>query len=84
MRAAIVTLALVAGIGMLQMPPADHALAQGAMSSPSGQPGQAPVGHRQPRAQDVPTDTTPSSADDAIKRADEGTSKALNSICKGC
>jgi hypothetical protein len=46
---------------------------------------QAPVGHRQPRAQDAPPDTPPAnSADDASKALDRKLDKALKGICRGC
>jgi hypothetical protein len=42
---------------------------------------QAPVGHRQPRSQDAPSEQ---SAEDAGKEADRALDKALKSICRGC
>jgi hypothetical protein len=42
---------------------------------------QAPVGHRQPQAKDLPTDPH---SEQAIKEMDRHLEKALKSICKGC
>jgi hypothetical protein len=44
---------------------------------------QAPVGHRQPTAQGVKGVQKGSSADQAVKNADEGLKKKLG-ICRGC
>jgi hypothetical protein len=41
---------------------------------------QAPVGHRQPRSQDLPPTN---SADDASKELDRKLDKALKGICRG-
>jgi hypothetical protein len=48
-------------------------------SSPAAAQPQAPVGHRQPRAQDVPSDQS-----EATKAEDRALDKALKSICRGC
>jgi hypothetical protein len=52
---------------------------------------QAPVGHRQPRAQDVQggqqhvqSGQDDNSADQAMKKIDEDLKKKLNGICRGC
>jgi hypothetical protein len=44
---------------------------------------QAPVGHRQPKAQDV-RGVQENSADQAMKKIDENLKKKLNGICHGC
>ena len=87
MRAIAIPTGLVAAILVCSALLAGHAWAQSGSTSTAGQSNQlpqAPVGHRQPRAQDLPTDTAPSASDEAIRRADQGVDKALNSICKGC
>jgi hypothetical protein len=55
----------------------DLAAAQG--SRPSG--GQAPVGHRQPTAKDVPGQSTPPVT---VTKEDRALDKALKGICRGC
>jgi len=44
---------------------------------------QAPVGHRQPKAQDV-QGVQENSADQAMRKIDENLKKKLNGICRGC
>jgi hypothetical protein len=48
-------------------------------------PREAPVGHRQPRAADVPQEQQElSDPDKKMKELDEALAKKLNSICRGC
>ncbi len=53
------------------------ALAQGAPSR------EAPVGHRQPKATDVPPDQE-TAAEKKQKELDKALNKKLKSICRGC
>jgi hypothetical protein len=55
---------------------------QGAAPAPAAQ---APTGHRQPRAGDLPAPSqTQDRAEEAEKKADERLQKVLQSICRGC
>ena len=45
---------------------------------------QAPVGHRQPTAQNVQDIQQKSSADQTMKKIDEDLKKKLQGICRGC
>jgi hypothetical protein len=66
---------------MLTIGPA--AVAQTGNSSSGKQgPWPAPVGHRQPRADQVPTQN--SAATDAEKRQDAELDRKIKSICRGC
>jgi hypothetical protein len=56
-----------------------HAHAQGAKNQ-----GTAPVGHRQPTAQDAQGVRQGGSIDQATKKADERLKKKLQGICRGC
>ena len=80
MRAIVGTAALWATLLLLLAAPATeaHAAANG--------PRPAPVGHRQPKAQDVQgTQQQPdNSADQAMKKMDEDLDKKLKGICRGC
>ncbi|MGA7073220.1 hypothetical protein [Bradyrhizobium sp.] len=68
---------------MLTIGPA--AVAQtGSSSSGKQGPWPAPVGHRQPRADQVPPDKDNSNADAAMKREDAELDRKLKSICRGC
>jgi hypothetical protein len=45
---------------------------------------QAPVGHRQPRAGDVPDEKNLSSPNDAMNKEDAALDRKIKSICRGC
>ena len=45
---------------------------------------QAPVGHRQPRAGDVPDEKNSSNQTDPISKEDALLDKKIKSICRGC
>ena len=45
---------------------------------------QAPVGHRQPRAGDVPDEKNLSNPNDAMSKEDAALDKKIKSICRGC
>jgi hypothetical protein len=68
-----------------------EAIAQsGAQNSPSigqtinGSIPQAPIGHRQPRASDMPNEKNPMDANDAMSKQDAALNKKIKSICRGC
>ena len=44
----------------------------------------APVGHRQPRASDVPNETSYVPSSDPISKEDAMLDKKIKSICRGC
>jgi hypothetical protein len=82
MKKIVISMALLALIGT----PA--AIAQtgkgsGASKSDSGVP-QAPVGHRQPRAGDVPNEKNLGNPNDPISKEDALLDKKIKSICRGC
>ena len=68
------------------------AYAQGGSSSApknSGQPTvqptiPAPVGHRQPRASDVPDEKSLSDPNDPLSKENAALDKKIKSICRGC
>jgi hypothetical protein len=45
---------------------------------------EAPVGHRQPRADQVPSEKNLSDPNDPINREDAALDKKIKSICRGC
>jgi hypothetical protein len=45
---------------------------------------QAPVGHRQPRAGDVPSEKNLSNPNDPVNREDAALDRKIKSICRGC
>jgi hypothetical protein len=46
--------------------------------------GGAPVGHRQPRASDAPSEKNLSNPNDPINREDAALDRKIKSICRGC
>jgi hypothetical protein len=73
---------VIATFLMLTIGPA--AVAQTGNSSRRAEPLPAPVGHRQPRADQVPSDKDNSSATEAEKRQDAELDRKIKSICRGC
>jgi hypothetical protein len=67
---------------MLTIGPA--AVAQTGNSSGKDGPLPAPVGHRQPRADQVPQGRDNSAAAEAEKRQDAELDRKIKSICRGC
>jgi hypothetical protein len=45
---------------------------------------EAPVGHRQPRADQVPSEKNLSDPNDAVNREDAALDRKIKSICRGC
>jgi hypothetical protein len=86
MRKLIMSMALLALIGV----PA--AMAQtGNKTGTSGAANQqpppmreAPIGHRQPRADDVPSEKNLSNPNDPVNREDAALDRKIKSICRGC
>jgi hypothetical protein len=68
------------------------AMAQGGASSyPKSSPGisdrpipQAPIGHRQPRAGDVPNEKNLSDPNNPMNKEDAALDRKIKSICRGC
>ncbi len=66
--------------------------APGALAQNAGAPGAtksggvppAPVGHRQPRAGDVPSEKNLANPNDPINKEDAILDKKIKSICRGC
>jgi len=84
MQKLIATLALMILIGG----PAAIAQSGGGTSTvvknqPQG-PREAPIGHRQPRADQVPAEKNLSDPNDPVNREDAALDRALRSICRRC
>jgi len=89
MRATILSIALMVLIG------GADAFAQGSssVSKNSGASGggtggggavQAPVGHRQPRVGDVPSEKNLSDPNDPLSKENAALDRKIKSICRGC
>jgi hypothetical protein len=53
-------------------------------SNPSRTVPEAPIGHRQPRADQVPSEKNLSDPNDILNREDALLDKKIKSICRGC
>jgi len=87
MNKTIIAMALLLAIGV----PSPSAIAQSGNSSASKSGGgggggvlPAPVGHRQPRAGDVPDEKNLSNPNDPVNKEDALLDKKIKSICRGC
>ena len=87
MRTTILSIALVVLIG------GADAFAQGSSSVPKNSGGtggggggvvQAPVGHRQPRVSDVPSEKNLSDPNDPLSKENRDLDRKIKSICRGC
>ena len=86
MRTTILSIALVVLIG------GADAFAQGSSSMPKNSGGggggggviQAPVGHRQPRVSDVPSEKNLSDPNDPLSKENRDLDRKIKSICRGC
>jgi len=80
-----VALMVLIGAALINSP---GALAQGGSSSVSKNSDkplpQAPVGHRQPRAGDVPNEKNLSDPNTAMNKEDAALDRKIKSICRGC
>ena len=86
MNKTIISMALLLAIGV----PSTSAIAQGGTSTATKNSGggggvlPAPVGHRQPRAGDVPDEKNLSNPSDPVNKEDALLDKKIKSICRGC
>lgn len=82
MKRMIISMALLVLVG------APAAIAQSGNSGSSATKGsslpQAPVGHRQPRAGDVPNEKSLSDPNNPVNKEDAILDKKIKSICRGC
>jgi hypothetical protein len=83
MRRLITTMALL----ILSSAAMAQTAGQGSPTSPINPPSslrEAPVGHRQPRADQVPSEKNLSDPNDAANREDAALDRKIKSICRGC
>lgn len=82
MKKTVISMALLLAMG------APSAMAQsgnaGSGASKSGSLPSAPVGHRQPRAGDVPDEKNISDPNNPVNKEDALLDKKIKSICRGC
>jgi hypothetical protein len=85
------TTKLITSVALLALMGAPAAMAQtGGNMGTSGaanqaQPGrEAPVGHRQPRADQVPSEKNLGNPNDPVNKEDAALDRKIKSICRGC
>jgi hypothetical protein len=85
MRKLLMTMTLVA---LVASPAAIAQTGSRPSANPSldkgGGPWPAPVGHRQPRADQVPPEKDLSDPKNAVNREDAALDRSIKSICRGC
>ncbi|VIO75383.1 hypothetical protein CI1B_58870 [Bradyrhizobium ivorense] len=87
MRKTVLAMALMVAVGALQTwAPQAWAQQQGGSSSvqKNGPLLEAPIGHRQPRRGDVPSEKNLSDPNSAMNKEDAALDKKIKSICRGC
>ncbi len=85
MRRTLVSLSLVVLIGgaaLAQTGAGGAGSSTGATKSGGVPP--APIGHRQPRASDVPSEQDLSNPNNPVNKEDAALDKKIKSICRGC
>ncbi len=85
MRRTLVSLSLVVLIGgaaLAQTGAGGAGSSAGATKSGGVPP--APIGHRQPRASDVPSEQDLSNPNNPVNKEDAALDKKIKSICRGC
>jgi hypothetical protein len=78
---AVSLLVLLGGVAVAQTGGTKGSTSGGATS---GSPPQAPVGHRQPRVSDVPSEKNLSDPNDPLSKENQALDKKIKSICRGC
>jgi hypothetical protein len=63
---------------------AGSASGSGSGGATSGSVPPAPVGHRQPRADEVPNEKNLSDPNDPLSKENQALDKKIKSICRGC
>jgi hypothetical protein len=85
MRKVIVTTTLlVLAAGPVAIAQTGNRSGTGSPSSEKQLPWPAPVGHRQPRVDQVPSEKDLGNPNDAANREDAALDRKIKSICRGC
>jgi hypothetical protein len=84
MNKTIIAMALLLAIGVSSPSAIAQSGNSGASKSGSGGVLPAPVGHRQPRAGDVPDEKNLSNPNAPVNKEDAMLDKKIKSICRGC
>jgi hypothetical protein len=80
--AAVATLFLIGGpAAMAQTGGGTGSMGAGNQAAPSRE---APIGHRQPRADQVPSEKNLSDPNNPVNKEDQALDRKIKSICRGC
>ena len=81
---------LIAAMALLALASGPTAIAQTGGTGSSGAANQpppsreAPIGHRQPRAGEVPSEKNLANPNDPVNKEDAALDRKIKSICRGC
>jgi hypothetical protein len=84
MRSLITTVALLGLLGSAAVAQTGSGAGSPGASSQSQSTRDAPIGHRQPRVGDLPSERNPSDPNDPLSRENALLDKKIKSICRGC
>ena len=84
MRSLITTIALLVLIGGPAMAQTGSGSGSSGATTRSQPMREAPIGHRQPRASDVPSEKNLSDPNDPLSKENALLDKKIKSICRGC
>jgi hypothetical protein len=84
MRNLITTMALLALIGSSAAMAQSGSNAGSSGAANRGESRDAPIGHRQPRVSDIPSEKNPSDPNDPLSKENAALDKKIKSICRGC
>ncbi|MGY8667294.1 hypothetical protein Q3C01_33745 [Bradyrhizobium sp. UFLA05-109] len=84
MRKIVVALSLLALFGGTAIAQTGSKGSSSGQSATSGSVPEAPIGHRQPRASDVPNEKNISDPNDPLSKENQALDKKIKSICRGC
>ena len=83
MRKFLMTMTLLA-LALVASPAAIAQTGNQPSASPKQGPWPAPVGHRQPRVDQVPPEKNLSDPNNPVNREDAALDRSIKSICRGC
>jgi len=84
MKSVVVALSLLVACGGAAMAQTGSKGSTSSAGSSAGSTPAAPVGHRQPRAGDVPNDRNITDPNDPLSKENQALDKKIKSICRGC
>ena len=84
MKSVVVALSFLVACGGAAMAQTGSKGSTSSSGSSAGSTPAAPVGHRQPRAGDVPNDRNITDPNDPLSKENQALDKKIKSICRGC